>query len=233
MTDPRLLRLRAELAMELQKDEVSRKYGYCQTLLWRALRSDALHRHLNVDPRQGLNLIEEILALTLGQQGRSIYRTNFLAELESIRKRLVSAAEERKRTEGLSKRVPRPPAKLALVLYLLMEDADADAAAGDLEQRFPERIKRLGERGARIWYAKQIGTSVWPLLWAAGQRVLKPAVGSVLSIVLRTVGLGSVADELKRVAGVQRRRAGIVGGGRLEVDMRSGQALDKSPRESR
>jgi len=207
MTDPRLLRLRAELAMELEKDEVSRKYGYCGTLLWRALGSNELHHRLNIDPREALDLIEDILALTLCQQGRSTYRRRFVAELKSKRAHLVSAAEERTLTAGPAKRAPRPPAKLALVLYLLMEDVDADAAAGDLEQRFPERVKRLGERGARIWYAKQIGTSVCPLLLAAGRRVLKSAASGVLSIVLRIVGLGSLADELKRAAGVQPRRA--------------------------
>jgi hypothetical protein len=208
MTDPKLLRVRAEVVAELLKDEVSRKYGYCETLLWRGIGSSALDSRPNVDPGQGLELVDEILALTLCQEGRSIYRENFIAALKSLRKRLCVLAEERLRQARPLQIAPRPPTKLALALYLLMEDQDADAAAGDLEERFSERVKRLGERGARIWYAKQIVASVWPLLRACIGRVSTSAVSGLLGIVLRVVGLGGVADELKRAADIQVRRPG-------------------------
>ena len=100
-----------------------------------------------------------------------------------------------------------PPAKLELILYLLLPRTDCDALIGDLEQRYRKVNKRLGKRNADIWYTKQVVSSVWPLLRAAVRRVGGSAVVGVLGLVLRMVGLGSVADELKRLFRSDWKRA--------------------------
>jgi hypothetical protein len=100
----------------------------------------------------------------------------------------------------------RPPANLELLLHLAMSPADCEALIGDLEERYRKLATRLGRKRADIWYAKQVLTSIWPLLRDMIRRLGSSAVVHALCLILRLSGLGSIAGDLQRISAVKRKR---------------------------
>jgi hypothetical protein len=100
----------------------------------------------------------------------------------------------------------RPPVNFDFILYMLMPRADCEALIGDLEEQYRNLIERLGKRRADIWYGQQVLTSVWPLLSSSIRRLGNSTVVNALCLVLRFWGLGSVAEDLKRMPGAKRKQ---------------------------
>jgi hypothetical protein len=92
-----------------------------------------------------------------------------------------------------------PPPNWELLLYLLVPPSDCDPVVGDLEERYRKVVKRIGKERADIYYAEQVLISIWPLLRAGLRRIGSSAVVGVVGFVLRVFGMGSIAEEMKRV----------------------------------
>jgi hypothetical protein len=197
MKDGTFLKFRAELLTELQT--VSPRWGYCSTLVYRATKgySQRTRSLSQIEATQYLILIEEILELAHTHEAVvSTYRRGLVSELDRLRTHLLEALHVQT-LEKAEAAVLQPPAKLELLLHLLMKPADADAAAGDLAQRYGHLATRLGPRKARIWYIKQIIASLWPLLRTAIHGLWRSAIGGMLGVLLRMVGLGQLADAVR------------------------------------
>ncbi len=91
---------------------------------------------------------------------------------------------------------PRPPLNAEFVLHLLLPDDRVDDVVGDLEERFHQKVDRLGVRHARLWYYKQIASSLWPYAKAAAKRLSSGATVKLIAFILRLTGQSSIADEL-------------------------------------
>jgi hypothetical protein len=100
----------------------------------------------------------------------------------------------------------QPPANLDFILYFLMPRADCDALIGDLAERYSHLVERLGKVRADLWYAKQVLTSVWPLLSSWVRRLGSSTVVNALCLVLRFFGLGGMAEDLKQLSGAKRKQ---------------------------
>jgi len=72
----------------------------------------------------------------------------------------------------------RHPIWAEYLLYLLLPKSDRDAIAGDLIEEFRSTmVPKFGSTAARVWFVKQVFSSLWPVL---KQRVLR-ALG-ILSV---------------------------------------------------
>jgi hypothetical protein len=70
-----------------------------------------------------------------------------------------------------------PPPNAEFLFYLFMTPQNCDALVGDLEERYKLIHKKFGRRRANFWYWTQTVTSVGPIVWAWGKKVvMKPAV---------------------------------------------------------
>lgn len=66
---------------------------------------------------------------------------------------------------AVTSRTARPPRWAEYLLHLVLDRDQRIAVAGDLfEEFFCEILPRFGERAARLWYAKQAVSSIYPLL---------------------------------------------------------------------
>ena len=72
---------------------------------------------------------------------------------------------------------PRPPLNAEYLFYLFMSRQNCDAFVGDLEERYKLIHKKFGRRRANFWYWTQTITSLGPIVWAWGKKVvMKPAI---------------------------------------------------------
>jgi len=88
-----------------------------------------------------------------------------------------------RRAAYLRERQTSPPRTAEYLLLLLLRAQDAEAMAGDLEERYPTIASKFGHRQARLWYWSQTIRSLWPLMRAAIARVSK--VAAIIEIVRR------------------------------------------------
>ena len=58
----------------------------------------------------------------------------------------------------------RPPQFGEYILYLFLLKKDRDNVLGDLQEEYSEVLLKFGRTKAKIWYYKQVYTSIWPLL---------------------------------------------------------------------
>lgn len=61
----------------------------------------------------------------------------------------------------------------AYLLYLFLSRQERDGLLGDLEEGYQEVHARFGTWAARVWYWKQVLTSLWPLLLRAASTLIK------------------------------------------------------------
>lgn len=59
------------------------------------------------------------------------------------------------------------------LLYLFLSRQERDGLLGDLEEGYQEVHTRFGTWAARVWYWKQVLTSLWPLLLRAVSTLIK------------------------------------------------------------
>ena len=49
-------------------------------------------------------------------------------------------------------------------LYLFLSKQERESIEGDLREEYREVLSKFGQRKSRIWFYKQVFTSIWPLL---------------------------------------------------------------------
>lgn len=69
------------------------------------------------------------------------------------------------------KQVARPPFNAEYVLYLLLRKEERDSIIGDLIEEYSQILERFNKRRADVWFYKQVGGSLFPLLRRALFRV--------------------------------------------------------------
>jgi hypothetical protein len=111
-------------------------------------------------------------------------------EAEQLRE-LVLAECDPKPTS--SQGPPSPPIRPQIILDLLLPPEKCEALVGDMEEIYRKKHKRVGKKGADLWYWKQVIITIWPLLRATRRL----CTINVVAFVLRMLGLGRVADQLK------------------------------------
>jgi hypothetical protein len=74
----------------------------------------------------------------------------------------------------------RPPFNAEFLFYLFLTPQNCDALVGDLEERYKLMHKRFGRRRANFWYWTQTVTSVGPIVWAWGRKVVMKPVVAIL-----------------------------------------------------
>jgi hypothetical protein len=73
-----------------------------------------------------------------------------------------------------------PPLNAKYLFYLFLDAKNCDALVGDLEERHRLMRKKFGARRANFWYWTQALTSVGPIVWAWGKKiVMKPVVAAI------------------------------------------------------
>lgn len=118
---------------------------------------------------------------------RRLYRPEalsaYLDQIESTRHRVLHGLWDRRNrhkpeqlisqaplNEGASsevdsgRNIPSPAANAELILDLLLKDDEAEAICGDLKERYPKKVERLGKRRAYIWFWGEVLRSIWPLV---------------------------------------------------------------------
>jgi len=66
---------------------------------------------------------------------------------------------------------PRPPFNAEYLLYLLLRREDRNIVIGDLVEGYGHVLRRFDRRRADIWFYKQVGGSLFPLLRRALLRI--------------------------------------------------------------
>jgi hypothetical protein len=61
-------------------------------------------------------------------------------------------------------RLPRPPINAEYILYLLLRKEEREVVIGDLLECYGQMVRRFDKRRADIWFYKQVGGSLLPLL---------------------------------------------------------------------
>jgi hypothetical protein len=69
-----------------------------------------------------------------------------------------------------SKNINSPPKLGEYLLYFFLQKTDRVYILGDLEEDYKEVLAKFGPTPARIWYYKQVFSSIGPLIW---KRLLK------------------------------------------------------------
>lgn len=60
-----------------------------------------------------------------------------------------------------------PPQSADFLAYIFLSRADRNLLLDDLAEEYPSVVARLGQRGARVYYYKQVLASIWPLIRTA------------------------------------------------------------------
>lgn len=95
-----------------------------------------------------------------------------------------------------------PPINTQIILDLLLPPDKCEALVGDFEEIYRKKHRRVGKKGADLWYWKQVIITIWPLLRAARGGF----VVNMVAFVLRMLGLGSLADQLKASSSAKASR---------------------------
>ena len=78
---------------------------------------------------------------------------------------------------------PQPPRSAEYIAYLFLSRTERETLLGDLAEEYPVVVARFGLRGAKIYFYKQVLTSIWPLVRKA---VIKwGAFGWVVELIRR------------------------------------------------
>lgn len=68
------------------------------------------------------------------------------------------------RSRKATKTEPRPPFNAEYVLHLLLRKDERDVVIGDLIEEYANVLERFNKRRADIWFYKQVGGSLFPLM---------------------------------------------------------------------
>ena len=78
----------------------------------------------------------------------------------------------------------RPPQFGEYLLYFFLSKKERDNILGDLQEEYSEVFLKFRKTKARIWFYKQVFTSIWPLLRRA---------------VLKWAALGGIGEWIRRI----------------------------------
>jgi hypothetical protein len=152
-----------------------------------ALEGKLLQYLTAVGPYYTLNDLQELLSngprpVFNSENDLAAFNTKILSNVvvalpeSEVISQLLSERLRRELRSGNSEstKVPvtaRPPFNAEYVLYLLLRKEERDVAIGDLIEEYGTILERFNKRRADIWFYKQMGGSLLPLLRRALVRI--------------------------------------------------------------
>jgi hypothetical protein len=144
-------------------------------------------------------------AIRRTQAVRRVYREEFHARFVTLTS--LSAAmfftvvtaprppQDRKRGQV------HPPINAEFLFHLMMSPQNADALAGDLQERYKHLYKKFGRRRAKFWYWFQTFISLRPIIWAANKKPLAAlaSMAAAKGLIGHDGWLAAVVEFVKKV----------------------------------
>lgn len=133
-----------------------------QLLLWLKVRSAV--------EREGIRLLERLLSQLEGQGSEYT--------LVMVDETTIEALE-------LLVKQLQPPKFAQYILYLFVKKKERDGLLGDLRQEYMEVLANFGRKGAKLWFYKQVFSSIRPL---AARGIIKwTAIAGLVRLLRRIV----------------------------------------------
>ena len=132
-------------------------------------------------------------AKAIGRESQSVFKDSFRVYSDALSDMslLVEGVFQKLRKISAGKSThnqdDKEPPKLAeYLLYFFLSRIERENAVGDLVEEYSQTIiPRFGSRWGRIWFYKQVFTSLWPL---ARRVILKWAIFGWVAELIRRIG---------------------------------------------